>query len=118
MLKLYVKVISDQNIYTKEPKKKICEMKNEVQTDRNETLKICARFYSELYSSTFQDHHPSLKNTSPDSSEVPPIMASEVKKTLKEMKNNKAPGIDKLISDVMMLGGEESVKQIKKLIRS
>ena len=41
-------------------------------------------------------------------------MTSEVEKTLKEIKN-KAPGIDKLASDVM-LGGEESMKQ--KLIRS
>ena len=39
-------------------------------------------------------------------------MTSEVKKTLKEMKNNKAPGIDNLASDVMILEGEESVKQI------
>ena len=39
-------------------------------------------------------------------------MTSEVKKTLKEMKNNKAPGIDNLTSDIMILGGKESVKQI------
>ena len=39
-------------------------------------------------------------------------MTSEVKKTLKEMKNNKAPGIDNLKSDIMKLGGEESVKQL------
>ena len=39
-------------------------------------------------------------------------MTSEVKKTLKEIKNNKAPGIDNLVSDIMILGGEESVKQI------
>ena len=30
------------------------------------------------------------------------------------MKNNKAPGIDKLTSDIMILGGEESVKQLTK----
>ena len=41
-------------------------------------------------------------------------MTSEVKKTLKEMKNSKAPGIDNLTSDIMILGGEESVKQLKK----
>ena len=41
-------------------------------------------------------------------------MTSEVKKTLKEMKNNKAPGIDNLTSDIMILGGEESVKQLTK----
>ena len=87
---------------------------NEVQTNRTEILKIFARFYAELYGSMLQDQHPSLKNTRPDSPEVQPIMTSEVKKTLKEMKSNKAPGIDNLTGDVMMLGGEESVKQIKK----
>ena len=85
---------------------------NEVQTDRNEILKDCARFYTELYSTTLQDQHPSLKISNPDSSEVPPIMTPEVKKTLREMKYNKAPVIDNLTSDIMILGGEESVKQI------
>ena len=33
---------------------------------------------------------------------------------LKEMKNTKALGIDKLTSHIMILGGEESVKQITK----
>ena len=42
-------------------------------------------------------------------------MTSEVKKTMKEMKNNKAPGIDNLTSD-MMLGREESVKQITAIL--
>ena len=41
-------------------------------------------------------------------------MTSQVKKTLKEMKSSKAPGIDNLTSDVMITGGEESVKQITK----
>ena len=39
-------------------------------------------------------------------------MTSEVKKTLKEKKNNKAPSIDNLTSDIMIFGGEESVEQI------
>ena len=29
------------------------------------------------------------------------------------MKNNKAPGIDNLTSDIMVLGGEDSMKQIR-----
>ena len=104
-----------KHIYKGGPKKKMCEMKNEenkIQADRNEILKTCTRFYTELYSSTPQDQHPSLKITNSDSSEVPTIMTSEVKKTLKEMENNKAPGIDNLTSDIMKLGGEESVKQL------
>ena len=85
---------------------------NEVQTDRNEVLKICARSYTKVYSSTLQDQHHSLKNNNPDSSEVPTITTSEVNNPPKEMKNNKAPGIDNLRSDIMILRGEESVKQI------
>ena len=70
-------------------------------------------FYTELYCFTLQDRHPSLKSTSSDSPEVQPIITSEVKKTLKEMKN-KARGIDNLRSDVMILREEKSVKQIIK----
>ena len=81
-----------KHVYAGGPKKKICEIKNEenkIQTDRNEILKICTRLYTELYSSTPQDQHPTLKITNPDSSEVPPVMTSEVKKTLKEMKTTR-----------------------------
>ena len=42
-------------------------------------------------------------------------MTSEVKKTLKEMKNNKSPCIDNLTSDIMIFGGEESMKQLTKI---
>ena len=61
MLKLYFKVAEDQNIYTREDQRKRYvkgEMKNiKCKTDRNEILKICTRFYTELYSSTPQDQH-------------------------------------------------------------
>ena len=40
-------------------------------------------------------------------------MTSEVKKTPKEIKNNKAPGIDNLTTN-KILGGEESVKHFPK----
>ena len=66
-----------------------------------------------MYSSTLQDRHLSLKNTSPDSSGIPPII-SEVKKPLKEMKNSKDSGIDNLTNDVMILGREKSVKEMTK----
>ena len=39
-------------------------------------------------------------------------MTSDVKKTLREMKNNKAPGIDNLTNNVLILGEAESVKEI------
>ena len=83
---------------------------NEVQTDLKAILKTCSCFYTELYSSTLQDQHPSLKYTSAD---TPPIMTSEVKNPLKEMKNNKTPGTDNLTCDVMTPRGKESTKQQK-----
>ena len=75
-------------------------------------LQICARISTELYSSARQDRHSSQKYVSADTQEVPPILTSEVKKTLKEIKNSKASGIDNLTVDVMILGGDASVKQI------
>ena len=96
---------------------------NKIQTDRNEILKIFTRFYTELYSSIPQDQHPTLNITNSDSSKVPPIMTSDLKKKkkkkkLKEMKKSKAPGTTNLTSDIMKLGGEESVKQFTFFIRS
>ena len=38
------------------------------------------------------------------------IRNPEVKKTLKEMKNNKTPGIHNMASGVVIFRGEESVK--------
>ena len=104
-------------IYKGRPHKR-CVMRNEnneVQTDRNEVLRICTCFYTILYSCTRQNQHPLPKNTSPDSSEVPPTMTSKSeKKNLKEMKNDEVPSNDNLKSDVMKLGGEELAKQITK----
>ena len=55
MLKIYFKVVEDQNRYTKD------QNRNEKwSTDRNQILKLCEPFYTELYSSTLQDRHPSL----------------------------------------------------------
>ena len=90
-----------KQIYKGGPKKQICEMKNEENEVQRE------QFYAPR-----PDQHPSLKKANQDSLKVPTIMTSGVKKTLKEMKNNKAPGIDNLTRDVMTLGGEKSVKQI------
>ena len=92
------------------PKEKIREMKECRKWSTNRQKWNTEDLRTLLYKTV--QFYPSLKNTSPDSSEFPLIMTSEVKKTLKGMKNNKAPGIDNLTSDVMILEGEESVKQI------
>ena len=47
-MKLYFKVVEDQNRYTKEDqRKKMKNKENEIQTDRNEILKIYARFFTQ-----------------------------------------------------------------------
>ena len=43
-------------------------------------------------------------------------MTPEVKKTLKEIKNNKAPDTGNLTRDVVVLGGEESIKQTTNIL--
>ena len=74
-------------------KENIYDMKNEekeVQSERNDILKICTRFCTKLYSSTLLDQNPLLKDASPDSPEAKKkkkkkkIMTSEVKKLLKK----------------------------------
>ena len=104
-----------KTVIQRRTKETMCEMKygeNEAQFAKNKILKISAPFYTELYSSTQQDRHCSTKIINPDTSGVPPIRTSEVRKTLKELINNKAPSIDNLTSDAVIPAGEGSAKQI------
>ena len=98
-----------KHIYKWGPKKKIWKMKK-IKYKQTE-MKYWRSSHAFTQNCTVL--HPSPKITNTDSSEVPPIMTSEVKKTMKEMKNNKASDTDNLKSDVV-LGGEESVKQLAK----
>ena len=93
---------------------------NKIQTDRNEILKICTRFYTELYSSTPQRPTPPAKNYQPRliRSHTNDIRSQENPETVKVMKKNKAPGRENLTSDIMIFGEEESVKQQHFLIKS
>ena len=40
----------------------------------------------------------------PDESDIPPIIHSEVQTAINQMKRNKAPGIDQITTDIIMLG--------------
>ena len=70
------------------------------------------KFYQDLYSSQTQKQPTTPKDVSPDNSDVPPFIASEIRKTLHAMKKNKAPGNDYLTSDIIRLGGEEAILQV------
>ena len=109
-----------KEVFKTSKKKVINEMKNEkgeVVTSREEVLKVCAQFYQELYSSQI-NNSVNTNNVSPDNSEPPPFIESEVEKTLKEMKQNKAPGNDQLTCDIIKLGGNEALTQITKIFNT
>ena len=72
MLKLNFKVVEDQTLFTKQDQRK-----------RYEGLPTLLHRTVQFYTPRLT---PSLKNTKPDSSAVPSIMTSEVKKTLKKEK--------------------------------
>ena len=109
-----------KEVFKTSKKKVINEMKNgkgETVTNREEILKVCAQFYQELYSSQ-KPNSIDTSNISPDNSEAPPFIESEIEKALKEMKQNKAPGIDLLTCDIIKLGGKEALTQITKIFNT
>ena len=101
-------------------KARICQLKHKdgtLTSDRSEILDICADFYQDLYNTT----KPQSKNTTRDSKvceeeeAIPPILQKEVRHAIKQMKDNKAPGIDGLTSDIIKAGGDVAVDQLTKL---
>ena len=107
-----------KEVFKPKNKKVINEMKKEngeVVTNREDILKVCAEFYQALYASQNKNTTSNAKE-SPDNLEPPPFIEEEINKALKDMKNNKAPGIDQLTSDIIKLGGDEALKKIYKEI--
>ena len=75
-------------------------------------------FYEDLYSSTKPQDRSKLrieKSTTEDNDEVPPILHKEVTHAIAQMKDNKAPGIDEITSDIIKAGGDEAAIQLTKL---
>ena len=79
--------------------------------DRAEILNICSDFYQDLYNST-QDGDDANEEYSMEEGELPPIIPSEVQEAVDQMKENKAPGIDDITSDIIKLGGDEIKTQL------
>ena len=84
-------------------------------SNREEILKICSDFYQELYNSQTETKNQEVKITSPENSELPEITSREVEVAIKNMKKNKAQGLDEISKDILEEGGDEVITQLVKL---
>ena len=98
MLKLYFKVVEDQTLYTKEDQRKRYE-------GLPTLLHRTVQFYTPRLTPLIKEYQTRLIS-SPTNHDIRSQENPEKKK------NNKAPGRDNLASDIMTIGGKESVKQI------
>ena len=104
---------------------KICQKKARIQklskkdgsktSNREEILKICSDFYQELYNSQTGTHSQEAKIISTQNTEIPDITSREVEVAIKEMKKNKATGLDEITKDILEEGGNAIITQLVRL---
>lgn len=86
-------------------------------TQRDEILEQATTFYRKLYNSSQTNRNTNQNPLTPlDNTEnVPPILTSEVRTALKELKNNKCPGDDGIYNEYLKLGQEELIPVLRDL---
>ena len=84
-----------------------------ITNDRQEILDVCSDFYQNSIVQKQLELKPKI--VSPDQSALPEITEREVEAATKEMKDNKAPGTDDITSDIIKIGGRETIRELTKL---
>ena len=71
-------------------------------TDRKEMKNICEKFYNEFYASEVKVNgiKPHIERE-----EIPAVTWDEVEVTIKKMKSNKCPGVDRITAEHLKAGG-------------
>lgn len=101
-------------------RQKIMKMKNErgvLLSHKEEIAKEIQEFYEKLYKSTIPNPRSYSKHIlNIGSEDLPEIIPSEIKVALKQMKNRKAPGEDKITAEMLKMGGSKLEETIRLLL--